>query len=248
MKHWHTLATSLALVGLIALPVAVTAQQKTVKVCEDEWRANKADNQAKGITEKAYVAQCRGGGPAAQPATAPSASPPPAATAAAPASGKTASACRAEWRANKDANQSAGITDKAYVEKCRAGESVSAPVTPSSPAASAPPASAPPAASGKTAKACQGEWRANKAAFQGAGVTEKAYVEKCRAGEAVALPTTPAPALTASAPAPTPSTPAARHRNQPQDLQLDHLRPSRLPRQPVSGSSHRKWRQNPLPG
>ena len=211
MKHWHALATSLALVGLIALPVAVTAQQKTVKVCEDEWRANKADNQAKGITEKAYVAQCRGGGPAAQPATAPSASPPPPATAAAPASGKTASACRAEWRANKDANQSAGITEKVYVEKCRAGELVSAPATPSAPAASTPPAGAPaaasPAASGKTAKACQDEWRANKAGYQSAGVTEKAYVEKCRAGEAVALPSTPAPAPTATAPAP--STPAA---------------------------------------
>ena len=60
MKNWSTLATSLALVGLIALPVSVAAQQKTVKACEDEWRANKADNQAKGITEKAYVAQCRG--------------------------------------------------------------------------------------------------------------------------------------------------------------------------------------------
>jgi hypothetical protein len=216
MKGWLTLATGMALVGLIASPVSVVAQQKTVKACEDEWRANKADNQAKGITEKAYVAQCRGGSPTVQPGPAPSASPPPAATAAAPASGKTASACRAEWRANKDAYKTAGITEKAYVDKCRAGEAVALPSTPppSAPAASAPPASAPPAAtsatSGKTAKACQGEWRANKAGFQAAGVTEKAYVEKCRAGETVALPTTPAPAPTATAPAATPSQPATR--------------------------------------
>ena len=214
MKNCLTLATSLALVALIAFPVSVAAQQKTVKACEDEWRANKADNQAKGITEKAYVAQCRGGSPAAQPAPAPSASPPPPATAATPASGKTASACRAEWRANKEAYQSAGVTEKAYVDKCRAGESVAAPTAPSAPpAASAPPASPPPSAStttsGKTAKACQDEWRANKAGYQAAGVTEKAYVEKCRAGESVALPTTPAPAPTATAPAPAPATPAA---------------------------------------
>lgn len=43
------------------------AQQKTIKACEQEWRANKAANQAKGITEKAYVAQCRAGTPGAPP-------------------------------------------------------------------------------------------------------------------------------------------------------------------------------------
>ena len=49
--------------------------QKTAKECRDEWRANKAANQANGITEKAYVAQCRGGAAPAQTTTAP---PPPA--------------------------------------------------------------------------------------------------------------------------------------------------------------------------
>ncbi len=236
MKNWLTLAMGMALVGLVALPVSTLAQQKTVKACEDEWRANKADNQAKGITEKAYVAQCRGGGSTAQPAPMPSANPPPAApTAAAPALGKTASACRAEWRANKDAYQSAGVTEKAYVDKCRAGEVVAVPTTPSSPAASTPAASAPPAASastsGKTAKACQGEWRANKAGYQAAGVTEKAYVEKCRAGEAVALPTTPSvPPPTAAPSAPPPSTPAAAP-SQPA------TRPAARPSPPVATSA-----------
>src|ERR1700683_2068126 len=165
MKNWIALATGAALVGLVTLPVSTLAQQKTVKACEDEWRANKADNQAKGITEKAYVAQCRGGSSTGQPTPAPGTSPPPAApTAAAPASGKTASACRAEWRANKDAYQSAGVAEKTYVDKCRAGESVALPSTPapSTPAASSPAAGPPPAAatpsSGKTAKACQEEW------------------------------------------------------------------------------------------
>jgi hypothetical protein len=59
----------------------------------------------------------------------------------------------------------------------------------------------------KTAKQCQEEWRANKAAYQSASVTEKAYVDKCRAGESVALPSGPAPAPTVAAP--TPAAPAA---------------------------------------
>jgi hypothetical protein len=56
---------------------------------------------------------------------------------------------------------------------------------------------------------CQGEWQANKAAYQAGGITEKAYVDKCRAGETLALPTAPAPAPTATAPAPTAATPAS---------------------------------------
>jgi hypothetical protein len=63
------LCCSLAGFGIASSPVL--AQQKTVKACEAEWRANRADNQAKGITEKAYVAQCRSGtaGPKPTPAS-----------------------------------------------------------------------------------------------------------------------------------------------------------------------------------
>ena len=59
------LAAAVAVAAAFA-PTAY-AQQKTVKACEQEWRANKAANQAKGITEKAYVAQCRAGTPGAPP-------------------------------------------------------------------------------------------------------------------------------------------------------------------------------------
>jgi hypothetical protein len=45
---------------VISSPASAQQKQKTVAACQAEWRANKADNQAKGITEKAYVAQCRG--------------------------------------------------------------------------------------------------------------------------------------------------------------------------------------------
>jgi hypothetical protein len=69
------------LVGLMAAPAM--AQQKSAKACRDEWRADKANMQAKKITEKAYVAQCTSGTAAAQPTptptpAAPTPKPPPA--------------------------------------------------------------------------------------------------------------------------------------------------------------------------
>ena len=77
--------------GLLAVTCPALAQQKTVKDCRAEWQANRAANQAKGVTEKAYVDQCRSASaaPAAAPATtksvaAPAASP-AAKSAAAPA-------------------------------------------------------------------------------------------------------------------------------------------------------------------
>lgn len=58
------------------------------------------------------------------------------------AQAKTAKECTAEWRANKEANQTAKITEKAYVDKCK-----SANATPTAaPAASAAPKTATPAA------------------------------------------------------------------------------------------------------
>jgi hypothetical protein len=73
----HVLACGLA-IGIIwgASTSASFAQQKTVKACIGEWRANKAANQANHITEKAYVAQCRAG--AVQSAPTPRQSPAPA--------------------------------------------------------------------------------------------------------------------------------------------------------------------------
>jgi hypothetical protein len=59
-----------------------SAQQKTIKACQDEWRANKAANQANHIIEKAYVEQCRAGvaqsAPAPLPEPAPRQAPAPA--------------------------------------------------------------------------------------------------------------------------------------------------------------------------
>ena len=157
------IVTGLAILGASLVSFPAVAQQKTVKACQEEWRANKDANQAKGITEKAYVAQCRTGGSAtttAAPATPPSekkaATSQKKTTAAAPAAGeqKTAKACRDEWRANKADNQAKGITEKAYVAQCRSGGTVAAPAPAPAPgqtttAAPAPAtAPAPPATTG----------------------------------------------------------------------------------------------------
>lgn len=212
MKRFFALALCGA-VGLFAALPSASAQQKTVKACQEEWQSNKKANQAAGVTQKAYVDKCRAAGAAAQPATKPAAKSEtkPAAAPTRPAATKpdapqkTVNACEEEWRANRAANQAAGVTQKAYVEKCRAGNVAAQPAV--QPVAVPPPksAAAKSDAPQKTVKACEEEWRANKAANQKAGITQKAYVEKCRAGSATAQPA-PAPTMT---PAPAPARPAA---------------------------------------
>ena len=136
-----------AVVGVALLMSPAFAQQKTAKACQAEWRANKADNQAKGITEKDYVAKCRGGDSAAKPApAAPAAAQKKTATttAAAPAATqKTVKACLDEWRANKADNQAKGVTEKAYVTQCRAGTAAAQPAPAPAPKTTAAPAAAP---------------------------------------------------------------------------------------------------------
>jgi len=60
MKAPFFVAACAVLATFVSVSSPSIAQQKTVKQCQDEWRANKAENQAKGIKEKDYVAQCRG--------------------------------------------------------------------------------------------------------------------------------------------------------------------------------------------
>ena len=150
-----------AVIGVAFLMSPAFAQEKTAKACQAEWRANKADNQAKGITEKDYVAKCRGGDSAAKPAPAPAATTAKekkekktTAAAAPAATEKTAKACRDEWRANKADNQAKGITEKAYVTQCRAGTAAAQPAPAPAPEKKATAAPAPaPAAEKKTTAA-----------------------------------------------------------------------------------------------
>jgi hypothetical protein len=218
--------------GLIAAAVVCSvivapAFAKTVKECTAEWRADKAGMQARGVTEKVYVEECRAG---TDPTAAPAETTPPPALGQATATGsKTAKECAAEWRADKAGMQSRGVTEKAYVEQCRAGAAPAASAPPPRPSTAMPPPTAVPSpststsASEKTAKECIAEWRAEKASMQARGVTEKAYVEQCRAGgtmpsatvpeakpaAAAPPPSRPAPTGTQAAPAPAPQKPAA---------------------------------------
>ncbi len=92
---------------------------KTAKECTGEWRADKAGMQARGVTEKAYVEQCKGGAEptAAAPVGKPTETAPPSAPRQTTATGsKTGKDCTAEWRADKAGMQARGVTERAYVE------------------------------------------------------------------------------------------------------------------------------------
>jgi hypothetical protein len=140
--------TCMIVAGTLGLSAPAWAQQKTLKACQEEWRADKPVNQAKGITEKAYVAECRASGATPQPA-APLGK--PAASPQAATAQKTVKACQEEWRANKATNQAKGITEKAYIVQCRAaGTAAQSPPstpTPQTSAATPPAPSAPTASS-----------------------------------------------------------------------------------------------------
>ena len=120
----RTIVVGSAIIGAMLLSVPAFAQEKTVAACTKEWQANKDANQAKGITLKAFVTQCRGGAAQTKPAPSTTAAKPAAAPAA--TGQKTVKACSDEWRANKDANQAKGVTLKAYVADCRAGKATTA--------------------------------------------------------------------------------------------------------------------------
>lgn len=142
MKIPFVLVMCSAILGALVLSPPVSAQQKTVKACQEEWRANRAANEAAGITQRAYVEKCRAASAAAQPKPAQK---PAAKRAAKPATAqpatppqKTVRACQEEWRANRAANEAAGITQRAYVEKCRAGTTTAQPAPAPAPAPTRP--------------------------------------------------------------------------------------------------------------
>lgn len=198
------------LIAAVACSVSFSpALAKTAKECTAEWRADKAGMQARGVTEKAYVEQCRAGTEptTTAPATKPTETTPPPALGQATATGsKTAKECTAEWRADKAGMQARGVTEKSYVEQCKAGAAPAASTSPPRPTAATPPAPAAPSpptstsSSQKTAKECTAEWRADKAGMQARGITERAYVEQCRAGGTTPSAIAPEPKPTAAEP------------------------------------------------
>src|SRR5262245_64097903 len=135
-KSLAALACSV-LIGFSTLSFPVQSQQKTARACREEWRANRAALQANGITEKAYVADCRAVGAAAKPDTAATAPTTPAQG----ATEKTTKDCQEEWRAKRAAGE-VTFTEKVYVEQCLTGNETAAP-SPGTPATAAPTTNAP---------------------------------------------------------------------------------------------------------
>jgi hypothetical protein len=70
MRRQIAAALCAGMFGFVVPSALAIAQQKTAKACLQEWRASKAAKEANGITQKAYLAQCRAGGAPAAPAKA----------------------------------------------------------------------------------------------------------------------------------------------------------------------------------
>ena len=110
---------------LFGLPNDLLAQQKTVRECRSEWQAQRAEYQAKGVTEAAYIKQCRSGGQesstptpapgaAATTGTAPRTSSPAAARAGTPGANQFTSEAQAKGHCATDTVVWANLSSKVY--------------------------------------------------------------------------------------------------------------------------------------
>src|SRR5260370_10102315 len=121
----RTIHSGLLIAACVVCRISGTpAFAKTAKECTEEWRADKAGMQARGVTEKAYVGQCKGG---AEPtAAAPAAKPAETASPAAPRqTGATGSKTAKDWTAKSSAHkgglQARGATRKRYCYQVTSG-------------------------------------------------------------------------------------------------------------------------------
>lgn len=120
--------------------------------------------------------------------------------------------CGADWQAAKTAGTTNGQTWQEFLKACRVQHQggAQAPATQAAPAAPTP-APAPTATAGKSAKECNAEYAANKAAIRSSGQRKADFVAACRSGtetipQGAAAAPTPASAPT---PAPAPMAPAS---------------------------------------
>ena len=180
MKTESRLILVLGAAALCSALFLENAAAKTAKDCTAEWRADKAGMQAKGMTEKAYVDQCKTAdepNAVAAPKTATTA--PATATKQATDSGaKTAKQCTEEWRADKAGMQARGTTEKAYVDQCKAGGTATAAPAPK-PVVAAPA----PAPSTTTAAPQKNEPAAKKPTATSAPAKPAASNESLEAGQ-----------------------------------------------------------------
>jgi len=148
---------------------------------------------------------------------------------------KTAKACEDEYKADKANLKAAKENKKDFLTACKATPAgqptaIGAATAPAAPAPTKPaPTVAPPVTGqGKTASACEAEYKANKAALKSAKESKKDFLTACKAlpagqptpveiGTGVATPS-PAPQQTTAAPAapaPAPASPPPATRAQP---------------------------------
>ena len=180
-----------------SLLISSPSSAKTVKACEEEWKSNKVTIQASGKKKKDFVTECRAETASTEPSAAPAAEATPAetpkssATAPRTRSAKTLRACAAEWTSNKESLQAGGKTRKDFITECRAGTETTAAAT-TAPSAGMTPSAAPTAGK-KTVKACEADWKANKAAIQASGKKKTDFMTECRAEPGSTQAAAPAP-------------------------------------------------------
>ena len=105
-KRTMLIVCSAICVGL-AFPTSSFAQRKAIPTCEKEWSANKAFNQAAGITKRDWIAKCRSDKWANKPADTRR------------AEYARERACAADWKAAKAAGGvTAGMTWPTYWSEC----------------------------------------------------------------------------------------------------------------------------------
>ena len=215
---------AVAIVSSVTL-IPAPSFAKTVRACEQEWKANKATIEASGKKRKDFITECRAETAPAEPAKA-AEQPAPAEQpkAAAATKGKTVKACAAEWMANKASLQASGKTRKEFFTECRGGTSTIAAAAP----AEQPKAAA--ATKSKTVKACAADWMANKASLQASGKTRKDFITECRAGTSSTASAAPVQPVQpeqkpAEAAAPQPSQPEQKSAAAPAPQQAPAERP-----------------------
>lgn len=117
---------------------------------------------------------------------------------------KTVKECNDEWTANKATIQASGKKKKDFIAECRGTAASTAAPAPAQPAPTST------AAGAKTAKQCNEEWTANKAAIQASGKKKKDFIAECRGtatseAPAATPPVRPTPSAAAPPAAPRPA-------------------------------------------
>jgi hypothetical protein len=117
---------------------------------------------------------------------------------------KTAKQCNAEWTANRAAIEASGKKKRDFIAECRGGTTAKAAPTAQPSQATAParqPSPTSASAKQKTAKQCNAEWTANRAAIQASGKKKRDFMAECRGGTAAQTAPPPRQPTQATAPA-----------------------------------------------